>query len=187
MKKLLMFATAMLVSLSLMGCNFNKDKGVTKNDTNTTPTEVVEETNDNKGADNGTTNDMNNGDESNLEVAQDAADLVADLDEVDSATVIVTNKNAYVAVVLNDVATNDNTNADTNANADEALTADLEDKIANKVREVNKDIKNVYVSLNPDFVERMTDYGTRINEGKPVAGFFEEFTESVRRVFPDAR
>ena len=30
MKKLLMFATVMLVSLSLMGCNFNKDKGVTK-------------------------------------------------------------------------------------------------------------------------------------------------------------
>ena len=109
-----------------------------------------------------------------MEIAEDAATRVIELDEVDSATVIVTDNNAYAAVVLGD-----------NHNAEEDLTAELEDKIAEKVREADKDIKNVYVSLNPDFVERMTGYRTKINDGEPVEGLFEEFSESVKRVFPD--
>ena len=188
-----MFTTALLISLSLMGCNFNKDKGVTEDAVdNGTEKNAVEENNGDvvdEGTD--TNADTNNGADSRLEVAEDAADRVAELDEVDSATVIVTDNNAYAAVVLGDDKTA-NDNADTNTNTtdtttkeDEDLSADLEDKIAEKVREADKDIKNVYVSLNPDFVERMTGYRTKINEGEPVEGFFEEFTESVRRVFPD--
>ena len=196
MKKILMFTTALLISLSLVGCNFNKDKGVTKDavDNGTETENNVDEENNGDVVDEGTDTegtDTNNGDETRLEVAEDAADRVTELDEVDSATVIVTDNNAYAAVVLGDDKTA-NDNADTNTNTtdtttkeDEDLSADLEDKIAEKVREADKDIKNVYVSLNPDFVERMTGYRTKINEGEPVEGFFEEFTESVRRVFPD--
>lgn len=129
-------------------------------------------------------------------MAEDAADKVAELEEVDRATVLVTDNNAYVAVVLNnndgtgtDNNNNDNdTTTDTNnATAEDELSKELEDKVAEKVREVNQDIENVYVSLNPEFVERMNDYQTRINEGEPIEGFFEEFGEAVRNVFPDAR
>lgn len=179
MKKILMFTTALLISLSLVGCNFNKDKGVTKDavDNGTETENNVDEENNGDVVDEGTDTegtDTNNGDETRLEVAEDAADRVTELDEVDSATVIVTDNNAYAAVVLGD-----------NHNTEEDLAAELEDKIAEKVRDADNDIKNVYVSLNPDFVERMTGYRTKINEGEPVEGFFEEFTESVRRVFPD--
>ncbi|MEH7014692.1 YhcN/YlaJ family sporulation lipoprotein, partial [Neobacillus niacini] len=48
-------------------------------------------------------------------------------------------------------------------------------------------IQNVYVSSNPDFVERMKDYGRRIKQGDPIEGFFDEFNETVRRVFPNPR
>ena len=108
---------------------------------------------------------------------------------VESATVIVTNHNAYAAVVLKGNATTTtttNTNTNTNTNPDQVLSPDLENKIAEKVREANTNIKNVYVSLNPEFVEHMTGYGERINRGEPVAGFFDEFTETMRRVFPNA-
>ncbi|NGY89517.1 hypothetical protein F3K44_01920 [Bacillus megaterium] len=59
--------------------------------------------------------------------------------------------------------------------------------MADQVRATDPDIRDVFVSSNPDFVERMRDYGNRINEGAPVKGLFEEFTETVRRVFPNAR
>ena len=192
MKKILMFTTALLISLSLVGCNFNKDKGVTEDAVdNGTEKDVGEENNgDVVDEETDKNTDTNNGDETRLEVAEDAADRVAELDEVDSATVIVTDNKAYAAVVLGDNKTADDNaaddNADTNTNGDEELNADLEEKIADKVREADKDIKNVYVSLNPDFVERMTGYESKINEGEPVEGFFEEFTESVRNVFPDS-
>ncbi len=99
---------------------------------------------------------------------------IAKLDEIDTTNVIVTNRNAYVAVVLRDGAKGEVTNR-------------LENKIADKIRAEDPDIRNVYVSSNPDFVDRMTDYGNKITEGRPVSGFFEEFTEMVRRVFPNAR
>lgn len=175
MKKILMFTTMVLLSLSLMACNSNKDKDkdVVKDDNvNGTENDVVNESNGDVVEEE---MDKNNVKENRLDVAEDAADRVTELDEVDSATVIVTDNNAYAAVVLGD-----------NHNEDEDLSADVEDKIANKVKEADKDIENVYVSLNPDFVERMTSYRTKINDGEPVEGLFEEFTESVRRVFPDS-
>lgn len=204
MKKLIVFSTALLLSLSLMGCTFNRDRATpNKVNNNAAPNEVVKDnttnhTNQGAGVHN------NTGHETKLEVAEDAADRVAELEEVESATVIVTNRNAYVAVVMKDHAnkgtntttkanTNTNTNTNKNKNTDTATTAtehelpqELEKKIADRVREADKNIENVYVSLNPEFVERMTEYRTKINEGRPVAGFFEEFTESVRNVFPHA-
>jgi len=121
--------------------------------------------------------DQNNNVDNNqtrLKVADEAANRIAKLDEVDSANVIVTNRNAYVAVVLQDGSKGE-------------VTDRLEKKIADQVRATDPDIQDVFVSSNPDFVERMRDYGNRINEGAPVKGLFEEFTETVRRVFPNAR
>lgn len=202
MKKILMFPTALLISLALMGCNTNKEE-TNNGDKNGTGDNAVEENNGDV-ADEGT--DTNT--DGNLEIAEEAANQVAELDEVESATVIVTDRNAYAAVVLNNNTAGDNAEDEANANGDagtdtgtdtgtnadagsgaeedENLTAELEEKIAEKVREADENIENVYVSLNPDFVERMTGYGEQINAGEPVEGLFEEFTESVRRVFPDA-
>lgn len=187
-----MFTTTLLISLSLVGCNFNKDKGATGDGVgNGTEGNMVEENNgDVVDEGTGTNDDLTNDNDTRLEVAEDAADRIVELDEVDSATVIVTENNAYAAVVLgNNGDTNDTTDTNTNATADvdEDLSADLEDQIANKVREADADIENVYVSLNPDFVERMTEYRTKINDGEPVEGLFEEFTESIQRVFPNNR
>ncbi|TYR81792.1 YhcN/YlaJ family sporulation lipoprotein [Priestia megaterium] len=118
--------------------------------------------------------DQDNGNQTRLEVADEAADRVVKLDEVDRANVIVTNRNAYVAVVLHDGAKGE-------------VTDRIEKKVADQVRAADPDIQEVFVSSNPDFVDRMTDYGERINQGDPIEGFFEEFTETVRRAFPNPR
>jgi YhcN/YlaJ family sporulation lipoprotein len=120
---------------------------------------------------NGNNNDNN---QTRLEVADKVADRIAKLDEVETANVIVANRNAYVAVVLQNGANGE-------------VTDRLEKKIADQVRATDRDIRDVFVSSNPDFVNRMEDYGSRINEGDPVTGLFEEFTETVRRVFPNNR
>jgi YhcN/YlaJ family sporulation lipoprotein len=111
--------------------------------------------------------------ENKVETADEASKLVTELEDVESATVLVTDKNAYVAVVLKDTTQTE-------------ASQQLEDEVAEKVRSSNAAIEKVYVSVNPDFVQRMTGYGDKIRNGEPVEGFFEEFSEAVKRVFPDA-
>ncbi|XKI11885.1 YhcN/YlaJ family sporulation lipoprotein [Sporosarcina sp. ANT_H38] len=168
MTKMLRVFGTMLIIFSLMGCGTKNTEEVNDNAVGTeTETDVNDTTN------NDSTTDANVNDESDqkLEVADDVADKIVEMEEVESANVIVTDTNAYVAVVLKE-----------GADGSEVT----EDKIADEVRSANAAFKNVYVSMNPDFVKQMNEYGTKIREDKPVEGFFEEFSDAMKRVFPDA-
>lgn len=117
---------------------------------------------------------VNNNDGRNIDLADDVADKVTNLNEVEDASVLVTDRNAYVAVKLS-------------GKGDNNLTNDVEEKIAREVRDTKYNFENVYISENPDFYDRMRGYGDEIRNGRPIGGFFDEFTEAVERVFPDAR
>jgi spore cortex protein len=156
--KLVLFVLIMLALFT--GCAANQDARNGEDNTNFQTKNVGD--------------DRNNNDQTRMEVADKAADKVTDLQEVSQANVIVTNRNAFVAVVLNE-------------NPKGELTRKVEEKISKTVKDSDNNINNVYVSTNPDFVNRMTDYGDRIQQGEPVGGLFDEFTEMVRRVFPNAR
>lgn len=117
---------------------------------------------------------VNDRNEPRMAVADRAADKITDLEEVDSCNVVVTNRNAYVAAVLE------------NGNRDE-VTREVERKIANEVRQTDPSIRNVYVSVNPEFVDRMGGYANDLREGRPIGGFFDEFTETIERIFPTNR
>lgn len=192
MKLLKPIIGAGLVSLMLVGCGTNNDNDRFTSDDNRplgvryNPQDnrdgVYNNMNDglgvnnngNNGAGNNNRNNANNNNDQNIDVADDVADRIARLDEVERAYVLVTNRNAYVAVRLTDRSNNN-------------LTRSMERKIAREARKANKQIDNVYVSENPDFYDRMRGYRNDINNGRPVSGFFDEFTETVRRVFPTAR
>lgn len=116
------------------------------------------------------TNNHNN----RVDVADHVADRVAELKEVHSAHVLVTDRNAYVAVKLN-------------GNARNELTRDLDQKIAHKVREADNSIDRVHVSAKPDFYERMHGYRNDLRTGHPVSGFYESFTRTIGDVFPHTR
>ena len=64
------------------------------------------------------------------------------------------------------------------------VTREMKDRIANVVKQQNADIQNVYVSANPDFVERVNGYGEKFQAGHPMAGFISEFSTMVERMFP---
>lgn len=165
MKKFSIIIATLFLMLSLMGCGMNKTKDDTVDD------KVEDKVTDQTESDVTTNDNVVNNEENSLEVADEAANHIVEMEEVESANVIVSNHNAYVAVVLHEGVEG---------------TKQVEDKIAEEARAANKDFTNVYVSMNPDFVQQTTDYGNKIRAGEPVEGFFEEFSETVRRVFPDA-
>ncbi|MDZ5610235.1 YhcN/YlaJ family sporulation lipoprotein [Bacillus pseudomycoides] len=172
MKKIKVFSILSMAIISLFGCAGNQnDKALNNRDNNNVRNVRYEGNNADVRRVRNDTNGINNN-QTRLEVADKAADRIIELEEVERANVIVTNRNAYVAVVLRN---RDN------------LTNQLENKIADQVRATDADIRNVFVSANPDFVNRMRDYTEKVNKGEPVEGLFEEFNEAVRRVFPNAR
>ena len=107
-----------------------------------------------------------------VDIAQEAAEKVAAIPEVSRANVLLMGGNAYVAAVVDQGG---------------QLHADLEKRIADTVRASRADVANVYVSTNPGFVQMATDYIHNFQEGRPVTGFIQRFTEMVERLFPTAR
>ncbi|MCA1058592.1 YhcN/YlaJ family sporulation lipoprotein [Rossellomorea aquimaris] len=108
----------------------------------------------------------------NYSLAEKEADKVADLKEVKSAYVLTTDQNAYVAAVLED-------------NMNGNVSKELEKKISDQVKKANGSIDNVYVSTNPDFIDRMRGYADKARNGEPIKGFGEEIADMVKRVFPN--
>jgi spore cortex protein len=170
MKKTVFLITTLIFSLHLTGCaknNVNDDVAYrTRNATE--PTRV----NYNNANRNNVTN-VRNDNRSKMRVADEVADKVSDMPEVDTANVIVTENNAYVAAKLNGSANK--------------LTSAVEDKIARKVKSVDPDIDNVYVSVNPAFFKQMNDYARDIRNGRPISGIFKQFSDMISRVFPDVK
>ncbi|MCT4479437.1 YhcN/YlaJ family sporulation lipoprotein [Peribacillus frigoritolerans] len=123
-------------------------------------------------------NDENNANNNNgindMRVSDDISNRVEAMKEVSNASVIVTENNAYVGAVLKD-------------GGDKDISNDLKERVADTVRGADPSVDQVYVSANPDFVQRMEGYANDIENGKPVAGFAEEFRELVTRIFPSQR
>jgi YhcN/YlaJ family sporulation lipoprotein len=106
-----------------------------------------------------------------MEAAQDCANQLTATQPIQSANVMLTDKNAYVAV-----ATKDGQDLD--------KAGDMKTKIAEQVKAMRPNIQNVYVSANPDFVGRINNYVQDLNAGKPVSGLVQEFNTMVQRLFP---
>ncbi|MFE0503653.1 YhcN/YlaJ family sporulation lipoprotein [Peribacillus butanolivorans] len=171
-----------MMALLISGCTSNDKQGANENlglnrnnqDNYDTPMRVSDtRQNDNNLNDNVKDNINDNG-TNDLRVSEDISNRVEALKEVKNAWVIVTDHHAYVGAELND-------------GGDKDLTNELKDRIADAVRGADSSVEKVYVSTNPDFVQRMNDYVTDINNGKPVKGFVDEFRELVTRIFPSSK
>ena len=119
-------------------------------------------------------NTQNNYGSSKIIVANRAADKVTRLSEIKQANIIVTDNNAYVAVQLE-------------GSTRKQMTATTRSKITKAVKSVDANIDNVYISIKPQFYKRMTGYTEDIRHGRTSSNFIDEFSDTIRRVFPDAR
>jgi spore cortex protein len=173
MMKLFQRLTFLLVGIALItGCTMNNGarEGTDNRDNNNA---TVQNYDGNRMNNNGA-RVQNTDNDSQMRIADKAQDKITAMDEVRRANVIVTNRNAYVAVVME------------NGDSGE-VRREIEQKISDQVKSTDQDIQNVYVSSNPEFVERMRGYGDQLQDGRPVRGLFEEFGEMVERIFPNAR
>lgn len=169
-KRVVCTISAFLLAGTIAGCNFNQaaqpapgqDQSVRQQAANQTPA-----------ADQNQTPAANQNQDNRVQIAQQAADKIVQLPGVSTANVLVTQNNAYVAAVLQD--------------RNGQMTQDMEGQIAQQVKATDTNIQNVYVSTNPDFVQRVNSYVADVGAGRPVAGFFEQFTEMVTRLFPNPR
>jgi spore cortex protein len=168
--KILILASVLLISL--VACNMDNDNGEDEMNGNGAETQNINEDGGVINDDNNRNGNMNGNDR--FEIADKAAEKIANMPEVEDANVFVTDKGAYVAAELKN-------------NAKGEITRDLKRKISEQVKATDPDIDNVYVSTNPDFVDRAGGYADRVEQGEPIEGMFEEFNEMVRRVFPNAR
>ncbi|MNI62697.1 Lipoprotein YhcN precursor [compost metagenome] len=66
----------------------------------------------------------------------------------------------------------------------DAVTPAMKDKISVEVKRSAPHIDNVYVSANPDFVDRIGGFADQVRAGHPIAGFANEFSTLVERIFP---
>lgn len=128
----------------------------------------------------------NNSNENRYEIAEEAAEKITEqVAEIESAYVLTTDNNAYVAAELDTSHRNKNTN---NRNRfDDEVSDEVKEKIADIVRSVDRDIENVYVSTNPDFFDLTNGYIDDVNRGEPVEGFFDQFSNMIERLFPQNR
>jgi YhcN/YlaJ family sporulation lipoprotein len=114
-------------------------------------------------------NQSNHDNKTGLRVVDEAEENVQNLDEVKSANIIVSNRNAYVGVVMDD-------------DFHGELYPYLEDQIAQQIRDADASIQNVYISSHPDFVRQMNHYRDQLQNGRK-DGMNGGFNEMVHRFF----
>lgn len=168
-----------IIALLIAGCGKN-DNGEGRDNIGRSTSNVNERVgnditnvNDNNRDGDGVTNlDARPQSNEHLSASEEAANRVENLKQVEHAVVIVTDNNAYVGAVLEEGT---------------KLTQGLEDRIAGAVKKGDKKAERVFISTNPDFTRRMDGYVNDLNNDRPIRGLSDEFGETVRRVFPDAR
>jgi YhcN/YlaJ family sporulation lipoprotein len=170
-----------MMALVITGCATNDNEDASENlglnrthqDNLDNPMNVGDTRQNVNNVNNDNDNDNDNG-VNGMRVSEDISKRVEALKEVSNANVIVTENNAYVGAVLKDGGERD-------------ISNDLKERVADAVRGADPSVDQVYVSANPDFVQRMDGYAKDIENGKPVEGFAEEFRELVTRIFPSPR
>jgi YhcN/YlaJ family sporulation lipoprotein len=117
-------------------------------------------------------------DDVTLQISQQMAEQIQGIHGVRSASVLLTGRNAYVAVTLDQGA---NSAAKPTGHA---VPAALEKKIEQIVTRIDPSILNVNVSSDENFVQRMNFYANEWNQGHAIEGFKSEFNAMADRLFP---
>jgi len=113
---------------------------------------------------------------SHMQMSDAIASHLAAMPEIDSAYVVMTDRNAYVAVTQN--------NKKGGHVHGTGLSNTLKTKIADQVKSMSTATQNVYVSANPDFASRMQNFAEETRKGHAIQGFLSEFNALVERIFP---
>ncbi|MBZ4655178.1 MAG: putative lipoprotein [Peptococcaceae bacterium] len=99
---------------------------------------------------------------------------IADMKNINSATVVISGTQAWVGV-------------DLHANVKGQLSNQMKNDITNVVKNEVPNIQTVYVTADADTVTRLRDIARDIAAGRPVSGFINELMEIGRRITPSTK
>jgi YhcN/YlaJ family sporulation lipoprotein len=94
--------------------------------------------------------------------------------EIQHATVVKQNRDAYIALEL------------TEEDASQ-LNEELKNKVVGTIRVTDPEINNIYISNETDFNTRMQSLTRDIERGLPAKEIGESFEQSIRKVFPELK
>lgn len=115
------------------------------------------------------------------------------MSEVDEAIVFLSETNAYVAMNVNEKAehpvpgTNIPNGSDMefgNYASDDRVPVQLKHRVEKRIRSLHPEVRNVFVSANPEFVRSMRAFVDRLERGQTMDELLDSFNETVSRVFP---
>lgn len=107
------------------------------------------------------------------ERADRIADKVEELDQVNNATVVITENTVLVGI-------------DMDRETKGELSADIKEEVEDAVQSVDRQIDRVAVTADPDIFTRIENVANNIGEGRPLSGFGQEIEEIIRRIIPNA-
>ncbi|MCR2042822.1 YhcN/YlaJ family sporulation lipoprotein [Anaerosalibacter massiliensis] len=155
---------------NLRGDN-NLGKDTRRNDTDNIGTNDNRNITDNIGTnDNRNTTDNMNRDLSNR--AENISRKVADLNDINSCTTVITGNTALVGI-------------DMENNVEGRVTDDIKRKVEKTVKDADNNITTVSVTADADLYKRLSNMARDIRNGKPVSGFADEIQEILRRITPN--
>jgi spore cortex protein len=99
---------------------------------------------------------------------------VETMEEINHATVVIQNRDAYVALELA-------------GKAEPQLNDELKNKVVGAIRVTDPEINNIYISNQTDFNTRMHSLTRDIERGLPEKEIGESFEQSIRKVFPELK
>ncbi|WP_042455797.1 YhcN/YlaJ family sporulation lipoprotein [Neobacillus dielmonensis] len=109
-----------------------------------------------------------------IRVSDAAANKAADLPDVNRAVVIVVDNNAYVAAVLDRSSPNFQTNG-------------IENSITRTIKQVDKNVNNVYITSSPKFYRSFQGFARKIRSNSPSSDYYNDLTDTIRQAFPDVK
>lgn len=113
----------------------------------------------------------NNTEDDMSERADEIAEEISDLNNINNTSVLINNDTAIVGV-------------DMENDAEGEVTTDLKQQIERIVKNVDDDIDNVNITADPDLFTRISNMAEDIGNGRPVSGFADQFQEILRRITP---
>lgn len=102
--------------------------------------------------------------------AQKISTEICKINTIKSATTIITGNTALIGIQLKP-------NSEGKANEVKSI-------IDKKVKNSDKLIKKVVVTIDPSLYKRIENIGNSISQGKPLSGFIKELTEIINRIMP---
>lgn len=104
--------------------------------------------------------------------ASKIAKKITDLNEVDKASVLISEDEAVVGVSLR-------------GNTQGTMTNALKDKIEKMVKKEDSSVKKISITTDPSIVTRISTMTTDINSGNMIENFADEVRDLIRKITPD--